>query len=135
MKDTSAIDKLLSAYSETVFTHAQYLRHIILKNLPGIEEQVDFPAKIIGYSFGKRYMDTVCVLIPSKKGLKLGFNQGVELPDPKSVLKGSGKISRYLEINKAEDINVKILTTLLKEALKLYEIRIKKNSNQNLEPG
>lgn len=92
------IDDFLSAYDEQVVNNAFKIRELLLANLPNIIEQVDLPAKMIAYSYGTKYTELICVLIPSKKGLKLGFNRGVDLPDPKHLLIGTGKISRYVEI-------------------------------------
>lgn len=123
MTDNKAIDKFLAQYSEGVFSNAQKLREIILKNLPEVQEQIDLPAKMIAYSYGQKYSEMICTLIPSKKGLKLGFYKGMDLPDPENVLSGNGKISRYIEIKTQEDIKVSPLTALLKEAFKAYKIR------------
>lgn len=123
MTDSKAIDNFLSQYSEDVVSNAFKLREIILKNLPEVQEQIDISAKMIAYSYGQKYIEMVCTLIPSKKGLKLDFYKGVDLPDPENLLNGNGKISRYIEIKKQNDIKIKSLTTLLKEALKAYKIR------------
>ena len=88
-----------------------------------MQEQIDIPAKMIAYSYGQKYIEMVCTLIPSKKGLKFGFYKGVDLPDPDKLLQGDGKLSRYVEIKTQDDIKIKPLTTLLKEALKAYKIR------------
>jgi hypothetical protein len=45
------------------------------------------------------------VVIPSKKGLKLGFNCGMEIDDPGKLLEGNSKISRYVVIKSAEQIS------------------------------
>lgn len=123
MTDRNAIDDFLSKYSEDVFSNALKLREIILKNLPEVQEQIDIPAKMIAYSYGQKYIEMVCTLTPSKKGLKFGFYKGVDLPDPDKLLQGDGKLSRYVEIKTQDDIKIKPLTTLLKEALKAYKIR------------
>jgi hypothetical protein len=123
MVDNKAIDNFLSQYSEEVFSNALKLRELIFKNLPLVQEQLDIPAKMIGYGYGQEYSELVCTLIPSKKGLKLGFYKGVDLPDPDKLLKGDGKLSRYVEIKTQEDIKIKSLTTLLKDAFKAYKIR------------
>lgn len=123
MTDNNAIDDFLSKYSEDVFSNALKLREIILKNLPNVQEQIDVPARMIAYAYGQKYIEMVCTLIPSKKGLKLGFYKGTDLPDPEKLLQGNGKLSRYVEIKKQEDIKTKPLTTLLKEAHKAYKIR------------
>lgn len=47
MVDSKAIEKFLALYSKEVFENALKLREIILKNLPGVQEQIDNPAKMI----------------------------------------------------------------------------------------
>ncbi len=113
----------LSQYDEKVYKLATELRQIVLKNLPEIIEVLDGPAKMIAYCYGQKYADLVCVIIPSKKGLKLGFNRGTELPDPQKMLEGKGKVSRYVEIKSADIIKSVALKTLIKEALKAYKLR------------
>ena len=115
------IDDFLSEYSETVFNNAIQLREIVLVNLPDIIEQIDLPAKMIAYCYGQKYAELICVIIPSKKGLKLGFNRGTELPDPKGLLKGTGKISRYTEIKSEADIHSPAVQALIKAGLALYK--------------
>lgn len=85
-----------------------------------MQELLDISARIIGYCYGEKYSELVCTLIPSKKGLKLGFFKGADLPDPEKLLQGKGKISRYVEISTQEDIKTDSLTELLKEAFKAY---------------
>ena len=76
------IESFFSPYDEQVFRNSLLLRKILFKNLPNIIEQIDLPAKMIAYCFGQKYAELICTIIPSKKGLKLGFNWGPELPDP-----------------------------------------------------
>jgi hypothetical protein len=85
--------EFLSNYDERVNSLALKLREIVLSNLPNIIEQVDIPAKMIAYCYGQKYIDLICVIIPSKKGVKLGFNRGVELADTMKLLEGNGNIS------------------------------------------
>ena len=125
MESNTKIDAFLSQYDEQVFTKALMLREVVLENLQDIIEQLDLPAKMIGYSYGQKYVDLICVIIPSKKGLKLGFNRGTELPDPYKWLQGKGKISRYVVIKSEEQIKSNGIIDLLKNALILYKERIK----------
>jgi hypothetical protein len=78
MTTEKEIEQFLSPYDEQVFSHALKLRAILLASFPAIIEQIDVPAKMIAYCYGQKYVELLCVLIPSKKGLKLGFNRGVE---------------------------------------------------------
>jgi hypothetical protein len=121
------IDAFLSRYDDQVFTHALKLREVVIAALPDITEQLDIPAKMIAYCYGQKYAELICVIIPSKKGLKLGFNRGTELPDPNGLLKGTGKISRYVEINSGKEIKAAGLKKLLSNALKLYKQRMASN--------
>src|SRR5690349_9158904 len=104
-KTGDKIDDFLSQYDEKVFSHALKLRVILLQTLPDILEQLDVPARMVAYCYGQKYFEMICTLIPSKKGLKLGFYKGNELPDPKGLLQGAGKISRYVEIKTDEDVD------------------------------
>lgn len=118
------IDDFLSNYSEEVFSNALRLREILLANLPNIIEQLDVPARMIAYCYGQKYSELICTIIPSKKGLKLGFNRGTELPDPDKQLQGTGKTSRYVEIISDEQIKSPVLKKLIESALKSYHKRI-----------
>lgn len=121
------IDEFLSQYDEQISGNAQKLREIIFANLPGIIEQLDLPANMIAYCYGQKYSELICVLIPSKKGLKLGFNRGTELPDPDNILEGNGKISRYIQIKSNGQIKSDTLEQLLESALRTYS-QLKKDS-------
>jgi hypothetical protein len=125
MVNTDVIN-FLSNYDEKVSSLALELREMLFKTLPDIKEQIDKPARIIGYGYGPKYADHICVIIPSKKGLKLGFNRGSELPDPTGILQGSGKVHKYVEIRSGTDIKSSALKKLLSSALKAYKIRVKK---------
>ena len=116
-------DDFFSRYSGEVQTLARDIRKFVLATLPGINEEIDLPAKMVAYTYGKRYADMICTVIPSKKGIKLGFYKGVDLPDRAKVLKGTGKFSRYVELNSTDDIKTKVLKQLLKEALRAYKSR------------
>lgn len=93
--------------------------------MPDIIESLDIPAKMIAYSDGDKYSELICVIIPSKKGIKLGFNRGTELPDPHNLLEGNGKISRYIVLSSDELLHSSKLTNLLNKSLKLYHNSIR----------
>src|SRR6185436_4988670 len=120
MTTDKKIDELLSGYSEEVFTNALKLREVLFASLPGVIEQIDLPAKMIAYCYGQKYAEMICTIIPSKKGMKLGFYKGVDLPDPDKLLEGAGKISRYVEIKTVEQIKSAALKKLIESALTGY---------------
>ena len=118
------IEEFLSKYDKQVHDNALGLRKTLLATLPNITEQLDLPAKMIAYCYGQKYSELVCVIIPSKKGLKLGLNQGITLPDPEKLLEGTGKISRYVQIKNAGMIHSDAVKELVLEGLAAYEVRI-----------
>src|SRR2546423_3406307 len=117
-------DEILAQFPDTVATTGSRLRQFLLKHLKGITEQPDPKANVIGYSYGAGYKDLICTIILSKKGIKLGFYKGSELPDPKKLLTGSGKVHRYVEINSEEDIRNPALLALLEHAVQAREKRL-----------
>ena len=117
-------DIFLSTYPEPVYRQALALRTLLLRHLPDIIEEYDKPARLLGYSYGRRYADVICTLIPSQKGIKLGFNRGTVLPDPHQLLEGKGKIARYVSIQADTPLPTQAIRDLLKEALALYQLII-----------
>jgi hypothetical protein len=126
MKEDKETIIFLLAYDEAVCNTALQLRKIIFANLPAVIEQIDIPAKMIAYCYGQKYIEMICTIIPSKKGLKLGFYKGTELSDPQHLLQGTGKISRYVEIKPGEKINSAAVKELLQNALAAYKQRMNK---------
>jgi hypothetical protein len=88
---TNAFDQLLAQYDEHVTGLAAKLQQFVFKHLPDVKEDVDIPAKLLGYSYGPGYKHMVCTILFSKKGVKLGFYKGIELPDPQQLLTGTGR--------------------------------------------
>ena len=125
MAKDKKVEEFLSSYDEQIFSNALKLREVLLANLSGIMEQVDLPARMIAYCYGQKYAEMICTIIPSKKGLKLGFYKGPELPDPDGLLEGEGKISRYVVIHSPEQINSPAIKKLLASALAAYRARMK----------
>jgi hypothetical protein len=117
-------DKILAQFPDSVSVTGSSLRQFLLRHLKGIIEQPDSKANVIGYSYGAGYKDLICTIILSKKGIKLGFYKGNELPDPKKLLTGSGKVHRYVEIKSQEDVRNPALSALLEHAVRAREKRL-----------
>lgn len=123
MKEDEILKIFLGNYEQQIVRLILRLRQVISSNLPDIIEQVDLPAKMIAYIYGQKYSEMVCTIIPSKKGIKLGFNRGLDLPDPDHLFKGTGKISRYVQIKTEEQIESSSIKILIGNALKAYKQR------------
>lgn len=90
--------------------------------IPDVTEEVDVAAKMVAYSLGPGYTGMICTIIPSKKGVKLGFYRGSELQDPARLLTGTGKVHRYVELD-SEKVAGTELRKLVKAAIKAHESR------------
>jgi len=118
-------DDILFKYGEPIGMLASELRAFLLDRLEGAIEVPDNSLALLGYGYGTGYKDLICTILLSKKGIKLGFNKGTELPDPKKLLTGTGKVHRYVEIKSSSDINNPALDKLMKAALDAYNKRKK----------
>jgi hypothetical protein len=123
MAEDKNVLQFLSQYDKNVFETAIALRKILFANLPNIIEQLDTPAKMVGYCYGQKYIEMICAIIPSKKGVKVSFYKGIDLPDPEHLLAGAGKITRYVEIT-PDTLNSSALELLIKNAFAAYKQRI-----------
>ena len=83
---------------------------------------------MIGFSYSPGYKGTVCALILSKTGVKIGLFRGSELPDPKGLLRGSGKVHRHVALETLADLKQPGLKPLLKAALAAWKARNKADS-------
>jgi hypothetical protein len=117
------IDELLRGYPDAVRATAVAARELLTRVLPDIEEKADFSAKLIGYSYGPGYKGVVCTLILSKTGVKLGLFRGAELPDPKKLMAGEGKVHRHVQLRSPADLARPGLKALLQAALKAWRAR------------
>lgn len=122
-EQVAEIDELLRGYADAVRETANAARGLLMNALPGIEEKADFSAKLIGYSYGPGYKGVVCTLILSKTGVKLGLFRGAELPDPRKLMAGEGKVHRHVQLRSPADLEQPGLKTLLQAALKAWRAR------------
>ena len=114
---------LLAAYPPEVRALALGARKLVLDTLPAADERVDASVPVIGYGYGAGYKGLICTLILSKSGVKLGVAHGAGLPDPRGLLEGSGKIHRYVPLNKPSDLRTPGLKQLMKSAAKAWRER------------
>jgi hypothetical protein len=111
------VDDLLASYAPDVRDLALAARIFVLEMIPDVTETVDVKARIIGYGYGPRYVDTVCMLMPTKVGVNLGIAYAMQLPDPKKLLEGTGKLHRHVKLKSKTDLETAGLKALLKAAL------------------
>ena len=59
---------------------------------------------VIGYSPTDRGIDAIVAISARATGVSLYFNQGPQLPDPKRLLRGSGKQTRFIQVEAASQL-------------------------------
>ena len=123
MSSSKVVDAFLARYPPQVRETAAAARRLLKAHLPDIAETVDESAKLLAYSYGPGYRGVVCTLIMSQTGVKLGIFRGAELPDPKSLMAGAGKVHRHVQLRSAEDTKKPGLSQLLKVALAAWRER------------
>jgi hypothetical protein len=74
-------------------------------------------ALVIGYSPADRGIDAIVAIRATGTGVSLYFSQGPQLPDPKRLLRGSGKQVRFIQVEAASqlahpDVEVLIAATI-----------------------
>ena len=59
---------------------------------------------VISYSPTDRGIDGIVAISARATGVALYFNQGPKLPDPKGLLRGSGKQTRFIQVEAASEL-------------------------------
>ncbi len=108
------VESLLEAYPPDVQAVAAAARKALRKWLPGVSEEADSSAPVIGFGFGAGYRGVVCTLILSKSEVKLGLVRGGDLADPRGLLRGSGKVHRYIPLRAVSDLRKPGVSQLVK---------------------
>ena len=95
------------------------VRKALRKRFPTADELIyDYNnAFVIGYSPTERGSDAVVAISAAANGLRLVFNQGPTLPDPKRLLLGSGKQTRFIWVESAKTLALPEVEALLQETI------------------
>ena len=94
---------VVAPYPRDVQALARAARALMLDILPKVEETVDPTGPYVTYGYGPGYKGVVSYITVSQKGVKFGLARGASLPDPKKLLRGSGKGNRHVVINTPAD--------------------------------
>jgi len=80
------------------------VRRAVRRRLPTANELVwdNYNFFVIGYSPTERPLDSVLSIAARANGVGLCFIYGAKLPDPKKVLQGSGRQTRFLRLESAD---------------------------------
>jgi len=111
----SFIDKFTPVNRALIRAVRKALRH----RLPTAHELVydNYNFFVIGYGSTERPSDCIVSLAAAANGVGLCFIHGASLPDPKGVLLGSGKQTRFLRLDSAERLGRPEVEALLTAAV------------------
>lgn len=74
-------------------------------------------ALVVGYAPAEHGIDSVVAVRVAAAGVFLYFSQGPTLPDPKRLLRGSGKQTRYIELESAGQLALPEVDALIAAAV------------------
>jgi hypothetical protein len=95
------------------------MRRLLRKRLPTAHEVVYEYSDcfVISYSPNERGYEGVLAVRASAKGVELYFNSGKALPDPDKLLRGSGKLARFIHMEGASTLKRPAVARLIDEAI------------------
>lgn len=103
------------------------VRKALRKRFPSANELVYDYSKffVIGYSPTERGSDSVVSTAAGADGLRLYFIQGAKLPDPKKILHGSGKQTRFVWIESPKTLTLPDVEAFMETALDRAKIPLR----------
>ncbi len=108
-------EQAIESFSEGIKVLARQTRQFIYEILPEVVEVVWVQQKNTGFGTGaKKKTEHFCWLMPARNHVTLGFNYGAELPDPKNILEGTGKLFRHFKVKLISDLLNQNLIDILK---------------------
>jgi hypothetical protein len=117
------LERFLDKYSPAVATLARACLAKMRARLPGAVQLVydNYNALVIGFGPSERASEAVFSIALYPRWVTLFFLQGAGLPDPKRLLRGSGKVVRHIVLESAADFDRPDVQNLMATALKRAE--------------
>ncbi len=117
MRNSEEFEQAIRGFSEEIKFIARETRNLIYNVFPEVVEVVWIRQKNTGFGTGpKKKTEHFCWIMPATNHVTLGFNYGAELPDPKNILEGIGKLFRHYKIKSVDELSNPDLIQLLKYA-------------------
>jgi hypothetical protein len=112
----------LARYDEKPQSLALKLREIVMQELAPCHEYIFAMRSKVVLLYGtseKVIADGICSIAVFRQHVTLTFVEGVELDDPRHVLRGSGKTMRHLRVGAVEDLTGDDVRDFLRQARSL----------------
>ena len=110
------------------------IRRALRRRFPTAYELVydNYNFFVIGYSSTERASDSIISIAAGASGVGLCFIQGAKLPDPKKVLLGSGKQTRFIRLESPQVLERSEVKALLAAAVKMAKTPLPTGGRGNL---
>src|ERR1035438_1433318 len=102
------LDTFLDRYSPPVAALARDCLAKMRARLPGAVQLVydNYNALVIGFGPSERASEAIFSIVLYPRWVTLFFLRGAGLPDPRHLLKGSGKVVRHIVLASAADLDL-----------------------------
>jgi Domain of unknown function (DU1801) len=111
--------EFLYRFDPAVHSMTLGLRQLVLSEIAPCHELVlSMGAKLsLIYSASERVIaDGICYVAPYRQHVNLGFFRGVDLDDPRHLLRGTGKAMRHLQVKRLADLDRPEFRMFVREA-------------------
>ena len=110
------------------------VRAAVRKRFPSANELVwdNYNFFVIGYSPTERPTDSIVSIAARANGVGLCFIQGARLPDPKKLLQGSGKQTRFIRVEAASQLAHPDVEALIAAAIDQARVPLPPNGRGKL---
>ena len=114
-KPSPTVDEYLAQFDARVRQVADGLRTIVREAAPDARERVIVGWQGIFYSWRVIF----CYLGPLEDGVRLSFNLGSQLDDPKRLLSGKARDARGIDVRSLDAFDIHALQALVVQAMAL----------------
>ncbi|HYN08961.1 MAG TPA: hypothetical protein VES67_16380 [Vicinamibacterales bacterium] len=125
----------IAKYSPDIARQARGARRKMQTRLPGAVEMVydNYNWLVIGYAPNERPSDAVFSLLVNPGGwVTLCFLEGAHLPDPETLLCGSGNRVRHIRLKGPDDLDLPAVRALMSAAMKEADPRFDPRARRKL---
>lgn len=119
MTPEEQLRSFLAQYGTATQKLVKALRAALRKRFPTAHELAyDYGSQVvIAYGPTERGIEAIISIVAREDGVQLHFNNGPRLPDPKKLLKGKAKMTRYIEVESAGELADPDVDALIRAAV------------------
>lgn len=115
--ERKTVEGFLAPQSPEVRDLMMRARALIMSAMPHAVEVVRPGRNAITYATGDKMAEWLIYIAPFKSRINIGFLRGTELPDPRRLMEGTGKLLRHVKIKSVEDLESPALRDLIEAAV------------------